>query len=236
MTPNHEADLLESRVLRDHYGDRVDVLDKVKALRLLPDDLHVTTAMVAEYYEVGIKAITSLVVDHRQEMEACGYLVLTGAPLNSFKDLSGISSRTGSLALFTRRAVLNVGMLLRDSVVARQVRTYLLDTEEATRAEAVDQPVDNSRDPLNAPVDNFVRGFAEWVTDRIVSEVDRRTARFSDAHTIALARDAVREVIGRAVLPLLNASHETTGELLRRVTVVEDEQVRLWRVLKALRA
>ncbi|MCM2578555.1 hypothetical protein [Streptomyces meridianus] len=37
------------------------------------------------------------------------------------------------LTLFTRRAVLNVAMLLRDSDVARRVRTYLLDVEEASR-------------------------------------------------------------------------------------------------------
>ncbi|MET8681169.1 hypothetical protein ABZW18_27235 [Streptomyces sp. NPDC004647] len=39
-----------------------------------------------------------------------------------------------SLALFTRRAVLNVAMLLRDSEVARRVRTYLLDVEAGARS------------------------------------------------------------------------------------------------------
>jgi hypothetical protein len=42
--------------------------------------------------------------------------------------------------LFSRRAVLNVAMLLRDSEVARQVRVYLLDMEYLART----QPVDNS--------------------------------------------------------------------------------------------
>ena len=44
------------------------------------------------------------------------------------------------LRLFTRRAVLNIAMLLRDSEVARCVRTYLLDTEEATRTVIASDP------------------------------------------------------------------------------------------------
>ncbi|MEU6177795.1 restriction endonuclease [Streptomyces coeruleorubidus] len=76
---------------------------------------------------------------HRTELEASGYHLLTGEELRSFKNLSGIQSRTRSLALFPRRAVLNVAMLLRDSEVARQVRVYLLDMEYLART----QPVEN---------------------------------------------------------------------------------------------
>ncbi|MFG2027171.1 restriction endonuclease [Streptomyces sp. NPDC048825] len=137
----NETALLESRTLRDSALERTDVLDRVKALSLLPDGMHVTTAMVATYFQVGIKAIRSLVVDHREELEANGYRVLTGSELSSFKELSGIQSRTASLALFSRRAVLNVAMLLRDSEVARHVRTYLLDMEYLARTQPVDNPV-----------------------------------------------------------------------------------------------
>lgn len=136
----NESALLESKSLRDSVLERTDVLDRVKALSLLPDGMHVTTAMVATYFNVGIKAIRSLVLDHRAELEASGYRVLTGTELSSFKELSGIQSRTRSLALFPRRAVLNVAMLLRDSEVARQVRVYLLDMEYAARTQPVENP------------------------------------------------------------------------------------------------
>ncbi|MFE0251500.1 restriction endonuclease [Streptomyces sp. NPDC059010] len=136
----NESALLESRSLRHSVLGRTDVLDRVKALSLLPDGMHVTTAMVAAYFEVGLEAIKSLVKDHRAELEASGYRLLTGEELRSFKDLSGFQSRTGSLALFSRRAVLNIAMLLRDSNVARQVRVYLLDMEYLART----QPVENS--------------------------------------------------------------------------------------------
>ncbi|NEC87707.1 restriction endonuclease [Streptomyces sp. SID12501] len=137
----NETALLESKALRDSALDRTDVLDRVKALSLLPDGMHVTTAMVATYFQVGIKAIRSLVLDHGTELQSNGYRVLTGSELSSFKELSGVQSHTRHLALFSRRTVLNVAMLLRDSEVARQVRVYLLDMEYLVRARPVDNPV-----------------------------------------------------------------------------------------------
>ncbi|MER7489096.1 hypothetical protein ABTY20_24930 [Streptomyces sp. NPDC126497] len=47
-----ESVLLESRTLRQSVSGRTDVLDRVKALSLLPDGMRVTTAMVAAYFDV----------------------------------------------------------------------------------------------------------------------------------------------------------------------------------------
>ncbi|WP_234324110.1 hypothetical protein [Streptomyces sp. NRRL S-481] len=142
----NEKALLESQALRSGVLDRTDVLDRVKALSLLPDGMHVTTAMVAAYFNVTVEAIRALVQDHRDELEASEYRVLTGTELSDFKQLSGIQSRTRSLALFPRRAVLNVAMLLRDSEVARQVRIYLLDMEYLARTQPVENPGHTERD------------------------------------------------------------------------------------------
>jgi hypothetical protein len=131
-----EVALLESRALRASMSARTEVLDKVKALALLPDGLHVTSRMVAEYYEVEERAINRLMHRHRPELEDNGLTVLRGADLRRFEsDNLSLSTKSypqgrAHLAVFTRRTVLNVGMLLRDSDVARRVRTYLLDTEE----------------------------------------------------------------------------------------------------------
>jgi len=140
----NENVLLESESLRESVVSRTDALDKVKVLSVLPDGVHVTTRMVATYFEVGVEAVKSLVEDHREGLEANGYRLLTGPALMSlalmsFKDLCGLSPRTRAVAVFSRRTVLNVAMLLRGSVVARQVRTYLLDAEGNVRP----QPVDN---------------------------------------------------------------------------------------------
>ncbi|MDX3387599.1 restriction endonuclease [Streptomyces niveiscabiei] len=152
----NETVLLESRSLRESVAERTEVLDRVKVLALLPDGVHVTTAMVAEYFGVGLTAITSLVHDHRQELGANGYRVLTGTELTSFKEVSGLRSRTASLALFPRRAVLNVAMLLRDSETARQVRVYLLDMEYMVRSQPVDNSVHRLSESLDQLVDNRI--------------------------------------------------------------------------------
>ncbi|MEU8567850.1 hypothetical protein AB0C51_05670 [Streptomyces pathocidini] len=137
-----ESALLESRVLRDSMGDRTDVLDKVKVLTMLPDGLHVTTRMVAGYFEVAEQAIKSLVKRHREELRSNGMHTLHGSELQFFErsnmDLSAESYPQGRahLTLYTCRTMLNVAMLLRDSEVARRVRTYLLDVEEASRSHA----------------------------------------------------------------------------------------------------
>ncbi|MFC9470544.1 restriction endonuclease [Streptomyces coelicoflavus] len=151
-----ETALLESPALRSGVLDRTDVLDRVKVLSLLPDGMHVTTAMVAAYFEVGIEAIKSLVKDHRAELEGNGYHLLTGESLRSFKNLSDSPSRARSMALFSRRAVLNIAMLLRDSEIARQVRVYLLDMEYLARTQPVENPVPADTATLDARIDQRI--------------------------------------------------------------------------------
>ncbi|MEU2788531.1 hypothetical protein [Streptomyces sp. NPDC007100] len=126
--------------MRDSVIGRVGVLDKVKALVLLPDGLHVTTRMVADYFEVGDEAVKSIMKRHRDELRSNGMHALRGSDLQVFErsnlDLSKESYPQGRahLTLYTRRTILNIAMLLRDSEVARAVRTYLLDVEEGARA------------------------------------------------------------------------------------------------------
>ncbi|GHB58458.1 hypothetical protein GCM10010331_52720 [Streptomyces xanthochromogenes] len=145
-----EVALLESRTLRADHAGRVDVLEKVRALRLLPDGLHVTTEGVAEYFAVHKDAVHSVVRRHREELIANGMTTLTGDELR-IDDVVKTTTSSGSpaesypqgrshLRVFTRRAVLNIAMLLRDSEVARCVRTYLLDTEEAPRTVIASDP------------------------------------------------------------------------------------------------
>lgn len=119
-----------SRSQRDALAARVDVLDKVGVLRTLPDDLHVTTDMVAEYYEVSLDLVRRVVADNRWELDTDGYRVASRSGFESeFGSLSNLDPRARQIALFPRRAVLRIGMLLRDSAVARRVRDMLLDAE-----------------------------------------------------------------------------------------------------------
>lgn len=134
-TPTIGLELVESRTLRSRHLRRADVLDKVKGLATLPGNELATVKQVAEFYEVPIKTIDSVIEDNRAELEANGYRTLTGAELAPFKGGSYVGLRARSLAVFSRTAVLNVGMLLTESEVARQVRAYLLTVEATATTE-----------------------------------------------------------------------------------------------------
>ena len=99
-------------------------------LSLLPDDIHVTVEMAISYYEVSIEAV---ITRHRLELEYDGLVILTGFGLREFISKLQIATsfhpRLNRLTIIPRRAVLRIGMLLRDSEVAKTVRSYLLNLE-----------------------------------------------------------------------------------------------------------
>lgn len=132
--------LTESKTLRESVINRTGVLDKVKKLMLLPDDMHVTVEMAATYYEVSPKTVESSVYDNREELESDGLQILTGSSLSSFKKESQIKSRAASLTIIPRRAILRLGMLLRDSKVAQAVRAMLLDNAMGTPQPTYEDP------------------------------------------------------------------------------------------------
>lgn len=118
---------------RDQLAGRTDVLDKVGVLATLPDDMHANADQVATFYETTREVIRQTVVRNKDEFYADGYRVLTRAEVSDELSLTpeeiGMPRTAPSMSLFPRRAVLRVGMLLRDSPIARKVRDYLLDAE-----------------------------------------------------------------------------------------------------------
>lgn len=74
-------------------------------------------------------------VTTRARSAGSGYRSLRGAELQELvdgvtDDTIKISPKTRRLAVFTRRAVLNLAMLMEGNEVAQAVRTYLLNVEE----------------------------------------------------------------------------------------------------------
>lgn len=122
-----ENQLLENKQIREECVGRIEVLSKVKELLLLPNTDFATTEMVANYYETEKKTIEKLVERNNEELTSDGYRVLTGTELADIKSVCQIKSRAKSMAIFTKRSILRTGMLLRDSSIAREIRTQLLN-------------------------------------------------------------------------------------------------------------
>ena len=146
-----ESSLLDDRQLRDKCVGRYEVLDKVKELLLLPGEEIATQKQVASFYEVDEKAIEKVCVRHLDELGSDGMCTKKYTDLSNlhyvglktskgkvtftFENGNTYDYPTRGTKVFPRRAILRVGMLLRDSDVAKEVRTQLLNIEEKTSTE-----------------------------------------------------------------------------------------------------
>lgn len=128
---NRENELLENKQKREEVIDRVEVLEQVGELLLLPNTEYATTETVARYYDVEIDTIKKIISRHKQEISSNGYRLFSKSEIE--KILKGqnvtldITIPNRGMNLFSKRAILNIGMLLRDSKVAIELRSRLLD-------------------------------------------------------------------------------------------------------------
>jgi hypothetical protein len=90
-----------------------------------------TTEQMADYYEVSVETIKTVLLRNREELESDGLKVLKGKALKDVRFIMNLTSdKIPSLTTWTPRSALRLGMLLRDSAIAKQVRTLLLDLVE----------------------------------------------------------------------------------------------------------
>lgn len=159
MTKESE-ELIISKELREQMASHYEVLEKVKQLLLIPDTDTATINNVANYYEVDVEAIQKIYQKHKDEFDLDGVVKMKSNDfLNWTKVPSQKAGSTGMLfengitfyignagiKVFPRRAILRVGMLLRDSQVAKEVRTQLLNIEEKTSSDVKTQDIDEEQ-------------------------------------------------------------------------------------------
>lgn len=154
-----EIDLINNKKDREKFMERVDVLNKVKEIITLPEKDVLTTQMIADYYEVGIEAIKTLYKRNKEELESDGVWNCSGKEIKDFyKKLEGfnmnLSNKKGYFVInnikftisknliFSTRALLRIGMLLRDSDIAKEVRTQLLNGYEKLTEEQKTNDID----------------------------------------------------------------------------------------------
>ena len=155
-----DTELLEKKDLRDKMSDRVDVLDKVKKLFLIPELEKVTIKQVADYFSspdrknkdgepdpqiIDVETIKKCYQRNKLEIDMDGTILetpkeLTGHYVPTVKTQSyqefqvadniKIIVPNRGIRMFSKRAVLRIGMLLRDSDIAKEVRTQILNTFE----------------------------------------------------------------------------------------------------------
>ena len=93
-----------------------------------------TTEQMADYYEVSVDGVKMTLTRHRDEFESDGVREIKGKDLKALQNQGSndllLPEKTTRLNVWTPRSALRLGMLLRDSAIAKQVRTLLLDLTE----------------------------------------------------------------------------------------------------------
>ena len=164
-------EIVDSKELREQYISRVDVLDRVKAIMLIPQMEVMTTRQVAEYYEVPVETVKTCYREHKDELSLDGMKLMklrdfgeilsgwystfqTGRGTTTIELNDGVTLLipNGGIYCFPKRAVLRFGMLLRDSEIAKEVRTQLLNVVEKvekTKPEVLTEEIDKEKELLN---------------------------------------------------------------------------------------
>lgn len=153
----NETQFIDDRTLRDNSVSHYEVLEKIKKLLLIPSLEVMTTEQVADYYEVDYGAVKKVYQRNADELESDGMRIekmenfLKGQNVSFQKERNKailtynngitLSVTNRGLKVFPRRAILRVGMLLRDSVIAKEVRTQLLNIEEKSSDEVKVQDI-----------------------------------------------------------------------------------------------
>ncbi|HBF0795389.1 TPA: hypothetical protein KRH68_000693 [Clostridioides difficile] len=125
--------LMENKELRDRNIDRVDVLEHVKEILTLANTDFSTVELVSEYYEVDKHTVEVLIQRNREELKLDGLKLYKKSNiaeiLANSENAHSVSFKIPSrgLILIPKRAILRIGMLLRNSEVAKEIRTRLLD-------------------------------------------------------------------------------------------------------------
>ncbi len=161
----NEVQLLENKEMRETYMERLEVLDQVGNLLLLDELGMATFSQVCNYYHVSEGTLKSVVFEHGDEVESDGYKVYAKDEillswniqlktkrggfdiLNNEGEVIASGSNKG-IALFPKRAILRIGMLLRDSDIAKELRTQLLNIVEKTSDETKTIEIDKEKELL----------------------------------------------------------------------------------------
>ena len=165
-----------TREMRDSLAARTDVLEKVKHLLLLPGIEMMTSKQVAEYFEVDLSVVKMTYANNKDEIDGDGTVMCKLADFESKNFLPSKNGRRGTtlfrsedgtvtieipnrgVRCFSARAILRIAMLLRDSEVAKEVRTQLLNVVEKVEPEQRIVEIDNELDLGRAIGDAYSKG------------------------------------------------------------------------------
>lgn len=201
MSKMNEMALYKNAELRERCIDRIEVLDKVKQLFLIPEMMVATTKMVAEYFEVEVGKIESCYIGNKNEIDPDGVIArkqrneFLGLPNKGVKTMSGkaiiklqdnitLEVPNRGLRTFSKRAILRIAMLLQGSIVAKEIRTQLLNTFESSTAKQRTTDIDEEKLLIADVVEALINENSESALTSF-----QRVLTFQKRHVAKLQKD-----------------------------------------------
>ena len=231
--------LIESQSLREELISRISILDKVGNLILLSNTDYATTKQVADYYEVATRSIEDIIYLHKDELISDGFGVRKaedfiselnfgnkvikqrGKFLVKISEDNILSFAPRGINLFPKRAILRIGMLLRDSLIAKEIRTQLLNIEEKAPTEMKIQEIDKEKKLVLDTI------FANSDEERIMAMSNYK--QYKDRHIEALQME--NKALADGILTWSNRS--VINKLVRRIAIIifKGNYVKAWEKL-----
>lgn len=205
--------------------NNIHILESVKDILTIANTDLITVQMCADYFQVGEKAIGSLIFDNKKELIENGLRVISGKETREilvkfskeftnhkgYFECDNIKFANRSNTFMTKRTLLNIGMLLRDSEIAKELRRRMLDV---------------MHDAENG----------QGNTDTIVNEIDEETRLKVDYVDAMMSGDLVKmneinaklfELKNKRILELEKESKYKSGViegLAENITLAEKRQ------------
>lgn len=136
-------DILEKEELRQEILNNsrsLNIMNKYKTITTISNTEYETLDRVAKYFEVDYDCIRMTVKRHKEELIKNGLLILSPKDTRSFlPDILSVKTFRGGFEvdnrkfnnrhnyLVNKRCFLNIAMLLRDSKIAQEIRSKMLD-------------------------------------------------------------------------------------------------------------
>lgn len=229
--------LVESRAARDSQmaqipdDDRAqEILSRAKAEALVfatwKGQGIASTEDMAGFYNVPPSTIRSSLgmKEYRDELELDGLKNLRGKALKEVRPIIGLTSETPQALIWTPRAALRLGMFLRDSPVAKQVRTLLIEIA----VNAVDQQQSQQQSQRNLELEIELQKWKQKYQDsglQIVREYSPEMLAFIRGEQ-PLIRTEIQYVDGKTGNPLgLTTRHRILPQLVEDVGLQRNSDI-----------
>ncbi|MEC2236643.1 hypothetical protein P9G78_17890 [Bacillus subtilis] len=198
---------------REQYMDRIDVLDKVKKLKMLGDKQHTSIKFLSEYFGMKVPTLTTYIHRNNEVLVEDGLKKLEGLELEGFKHKYNMPGKFIKLYIVPKRAALRLAMILKNSDTAIKVRKELTDEEDGAQQEFVPS-VFHERKEVVAPASdiNVIKEMMKSNNIQILHEVKNMlTPIFNMQQSVQNMTETSTKEIFDLKNEILSLKHEKTG-------------------------